>query len=92
MKVAADTRLFPASFRLNRSHYKGKQRNGEVRHPFGSTAERFDRHARRFFLGSIHHVPTQILGADQKDRRCWNESELQPRSQGPFSSSRKDPK
>ena len=23
-----------------------------VRHPFGSTAERFDRHARRFFLGS----------------------------------------
>ena len=30
MKVAADTRLFPVSFRLNRSHYKGKQKNGEV--------------------------------------------------------------
>ena len=37
MKVAADTRLqsartrlFPACFRLNRSHQKGKQRNGEV--------------------------------------------------------------
>ena len=30
MKVAADTRLFPVSFRLNRSHNKAKQRNGEV--------------------------------------------------------------
>lgn len=27
-----------------------------VRHPFGSTADRFDRHARRFFLGSTNPV------------------------------------
>ena len=37
MKVAADTRLFPVSFRLNRSHYKGKQRNGEVLSCFRSS-------------------------------------------------------
>jgi len=38
-----------------------------VRHPFGSTAERFDRHARRFFLGSTNPVGPGRYDVDRYD-------------------------
>lgn len=42
-----------------------------VRPPFGSTAERFDRHARRFFLGSTVRLYTLI------GRRVSNSANIQ---------------
>ncbi|XP_029204383.2 lymphocyte expansion molecule-like isoform X1 [Acropora millepora] len=38
-----------------------------VRHPFGSTADRFDRHARRFFLGSTNPVGPGRYDVDRYD-------------------------
>lgn len=39
-----------------------------VRPPFGSTADRFDRHARRFFLGSINPVGPGRYDVDRYDK------------------------
>lgn len=39
-----------------------------VRPPFGSTAERFDRHARRFFLGSTNPVGPGRYDVDRYDK------------------------
>ncbi|RMX49946.1 hypothetical protein pdam_00023067 [Pocillopora damicornis] len=43
-----------------------------VRPPFGSTAERFDRHARRFFLGSTNPVGPGRYDVDRYDKAQHN--------------------
>jgi len=47
-----------------------------LRPPFGSTAERFDRHARRFFLGStVGYTCTSCLEILQRNTMlCYKET------------------